>query len=41
MSLPPFGAGFGRIASEFWLIQPFLRPAGAVLGAETKKKKKN
>jgi hypothetical protein len=41
MSLPPFWAGFGRIASEFWLIQPFLWPAEAVLEAETKKMKKN
>jgi hypothetical protein len=38
---PPFLAGFGRIASEFWLIQPFLLSAGAILGAETKKMKKN
>jgi hypothetical protein len=41
MSLSPFWSGIGRIASEFWLIQPFLWPAGAVLGAETKKMKKN
>jgi len=41
MSLSPFWVGFVRIASTFWLIQTFLWPAGAVLGAETKKMKKN